>query len=285
MVRGRSILSAGAAAGAGAALAVLAGSAGGQDGQPTGGQRPPPQTGTIFAPPTRPALELNGPSHIVQAGATARVEGHSWWPNFNCKSPVRFTLRDKAGRNHRLGTLNPISGGLSFDSTALGFFRPVLADLGGSVRIPEEAAPGRATVTGNQSARAKLFVLPCRQVGHERKTARVEVLRARLDSRVIQNVTAPGVQRGQPIVLSFRLSRAGTVKVTFEFILNNRRIYPLATPSSGQRAAGVHQLQVSTLLSGHQLPAGRYRLNIAHSDPAGSTAIPAAPKSVEVRIR
>jgi hypothetical protein len=280
MVGGRNILAVGAAGAAGALLALFPGSAGaGGPGQPT---QPP---GTVFGPPTRPALELNAPSHVVQAGAAARVEGHSWWPNFNCKSPVRFTLRDRAGRTHTLGTLNPISGGLSFDSTALGFFRPVLADLDGAVRIPEEVAPGRATVTGNQSARAKLFVLPCRQVGHERKSARVEVLRARLDSRVIQNVTAPGVQRGQPIVLSFRLSRAGRVKVTFEFILNNRRIYPLSTPSSGQRAAGAHQLQVSTLLSGHQLPAGRYRLRIEHSDPAGSTEIPAAPKSVEVRIR
>lgn len=273
------------AASAGVALAVFVGSAGGQGPGESTHPQPPQQTATIYAPPTRPALELNASEdHEVTAGAGARVQGHSWFPNFNCKSPVKLTLRDKTGKTHTLGTIHPATGGLSFDSTAKWFLRPVLADLDSGVGIPEEVAPGRATVTGNQSARAKLFVLPCRQVGHEKKTARVDVLPARVNSRVIEDVRARGVQRGEPIALFFRLSRAGAVKVTFEFILTNRRIYPISTPASGQRAAGAHQVQVSTMLSGHQLPAGRYRLRIEHSDPSGSQEIPAAPKSIEVRI-
>jgi hypothetical protein len=285
MTRPGRILAAAATAGAGAALAAAVGSAGVQPGGPTH-PNPPPQTGTIYAPDRTPALELNPPQHIVQAGETALVRGHSWWPSLTCTSPVKLRIRDSAGDSHRLpGTVYPISGGGQFDPDFILKIKPVLADILGRVGIPEEVAPGRATVTADQDARIKLFFPPCVQIGTKRKTARVEVLPPRFDSRVITEVAAQPVPRGTPITLSFRLSRPGRVKVVFEFVFTAQRMLPLSTPLDAQRPAGVHQLQVDTTLAGHALPVGRYRLYIEHRDPAGSTQIPAAPKSIGVALR
>jgi hypothetical protein len=278
-LRRRLGLAGAACAGCALAVGVSAGEAGRQPGDP--GQ---PQPGTLVGPPASPALELNPPAHKVVAGETAVVRGHSWFPSLTCTAPVKLSLRDSAGKKHKLGTENPLAGGVSFDSDSLIKVGYQLAYLSGRVRIPEATAPGSARVTGDQTQRFKFLVPPCFEIATQRKSARVEVLPATVDSTVITAVSAQPGARGQPVQLRWRLKRAGRVKVSFAFIFTADKRLAVSTPLDAQRPEGLNTLDVPTLLAGQPLPAGGYALHIELTDPPGSGLTRAVPKTATFRL-
>jgi hypothetical protein len=267
-----------ACAGVALGVAVSSGAAGGPPGGP--GQQP----GTLVGPPSSPAFELNAPGHEVRAGDGAQVRGHSWFPSLTCTSPVKVTLVDSAGTRHGVGTVLPVDGAVTFDTDSKLKVGVQLANIRGGIRVPEAAATGRARVIGDQTLRFKFLFPPCLELATMRKTTHVEVKPSRYDSRVITDVSATAGARGTPVRLAWRLSRGGRARVRLEYLFTAQKVLDISTPLDAQRPAGAQALDVSTVLAGHPLPAGGYRLRVELIDPQGSALIPAAEKSTTFRL-
>lgn len=278
MVPGRRLPLAGALC-AGVALGVAVSSGAAGPGGP--GQSQP---GTVVGPPSSPAFEVNEPNHEVRAGDGAQVRGHSWFPSLTCTSPVKVTLVDAAGKHHKIGTVLPVDGAVTFDTDSKFKVGLQLANIRGGVRVPEAAATGRARVIGDQTLRFKFLFPPCLELATMRKTTHVQVKPARYDSTVITGVSATAGARGTPVRLAWRLSRGGRVRVRLEYLFTASKVLDISTPLDGQRSAGAQTLDVSTLMAGHPLPAGGYRVRIELIDPQGSALIPAAEKTATFRL-
>lgn len=240
------------------------------------------------------SLWLNAPDFVARAGAGALVKGCAWFPSSTCSNKVTLTLK-AAGKEYALG------GAVRPTDSFFAFPKPQTSSrISGFVSIPEAVnlgtQPVQAKVYGSQEFDFGLPVLGCVKIlGKSGGPGLVTILPATTDSSVITNVTPvdqSGLLQGQPLKLTWKLSRAGEVRIRLWFDFTAEQslsVRPGAFPADAifdaQRPAGANEL-VFALASpeGKAFPPGQYHFQIELLDPAGSSLVPAAPKGASFTL-
>lgn len=289
-----------------------------------GSDNPPPgnrgdlgsDMGRSFDPRPLFATKLQVQPRPVTAGEKALVFGTGWIPPFTCKEKgqVKLTVKVPGDERRKLGKLDPFGGGINIGtgSTEIPFgeqpreqvpFKPgfSLANIAGSVTIPEETKGGTGKVRGEQDIYFRIPIWgKCVKlgIGTSEKTA-VEVLPAKFDSTVITDLRLlnNAAQQAAPVKLLWSLSRGGRARVTLHHLFTKKQAVPVATLFEGDRDAGANDHTFPMSFDGKPLPAGRYRLTVELEDRPGSQEpggkkrpgrakpTPARPKSLDFTAR
>jgi hypothetical protein len=268
-------------------------SAGGLD-EP--GEKPAPNGGgVVYGPSSCPGLAVGevlavnapapGPRRIT-AGEPVSVTGCDWYPALGCSNRVDLTIKDSAGVTRPLGTASPSGGGISIDSDARFLFGLVKTRIRGGGTVPQQTAPGAATVYGAQGVSIKLPLLGCVKLFTNRARTRqgLEVLPPTADSFAILDQAISGVRQGGQATLTWTQSRPAHTRVSLFYHLTPGTPLDAGIPLDADRPAGRNSLAVPLSIGGKALPAGSYTIRIELIDPPGSTVLPARPKTVDFTI-
>ena len=260
------------------------------------GQKPAPNGGgVVYGPPSCPALAVRevlavnaqaAANQKVTAGEPISVSGCDWYPALGCTNRVDLTIKDSAGRTYPLGTAKPVGGGISIDSDARFIFGLVKTNVRGGGTVPQQAAPGPATVYGAQGVSLKLPLLGCRKLFTSRAHTRsgLQVLPPTVDSFAITNQAISGVRQGGQATLTWTQSRAAHARVSLFYRLTPGNPIDAGVPLDADRPAGPNTLAVPLSLGGKALPAGSYTIRIELIDPPDSGLLPARPKTVDFTV-
>jgi hypothetical protein len=268
-------------------------SAGGLD-EP--GQKPVPNGGgVVYGPPSCPGLAVREVLAVnsqvsfnqqVIAGEPVSVGGCDWYPPLGCSNRVDLKIKDSAGVTRPLGTAKPIEGGITLDSDAKFLFGLAKSRIRGGGTVPQQTAPGPATVYGDQGVSVKLPLLGCRKLFTQRAKTHsgLVVLPPVVDSLAITNQAIAGVSQGGQATLSWFQSRDRHARVSLFYRLTPGTPLDVSVPLDADRPAGFNRPAIPLTLNGRPLPAGAYTVKIELVDPPGSTLLPARPKTVDFTI-
>jgi hypothetical protein len=267
-------------------------SAGGLD-EP--GEKPAPNGATAYGPPSCPplavreALAVNSQvdfNQKVTAGEPVAVSGCDWFPALGCTNRVDLTIKDSAGVTRSLGSAKPAGGGISIDSDARFLFGLVKTKVRGGGTVPQQTAPGNATVYGSQGVSVKLPLLGCTKLYTARAKTRpgLVVLPPTADSFAITNQAISGVRQGGQATLTWTQSRPAHARVSLIYRLTPGTPVDAGVPLDGDRPAGANTLAVPLSVGGKPLPAGAYTIRIELIDPPNSGILPARPKAIDFTV-
>ncbi len=260
------------------------------------------------------ATKLQVRPRPVTAGEPAVVFGTGWIPPFTCKKKgrVKVSIKTKGDERRKLGELDPYGGGIRIGtgSTEIPFsgdrergrpakqlpFKPgfSLANITGSLTVPEETKGGTATLRAEQDLYFRIPIFgDCVKLGigtSDRTT--VKVLPAKFDSKVITDLRLlnSGPSQGGPVKLLWKLGRAGRARVTLFHRFTTRLDVPVATLFDGSRTAGDNDHTFPLAFDGKPLPAGGYRLRVELEDAESAARAktrrptPARPKTLDFNV-
>ncbi len=287
------------AAGAAAALVVVAllapASSRSADALDEPGQKPGPTGAIVYGPSSCPPLAVREVLAVnsqvdfnqkVTAGEPVAVSGCDWYPALGCSNRVDLTIKDSAGVTRSLGSARPVGGGISIDSDARFLFGLVKTRVRGGGTVPQQTAPGKATVYGAQGVSIKLPLLGCRKLFTARAKTRpgLVVLPPTVDSFAITNQAVSDVRQGGQATLVWTQSRAAHARVSLLYRLTPGTPVDAGVPLDADRPAGRNTLAVPLSVGGKPLPAGDYTIRIEVIDPPDSGILPARPKTVDFTV-
>jgi hypothetical protein len=194
------------------------------------------------------SLAGHHPQGWFAPGDDVRVIARNFIPPPLCKAKVRFTFRDAAGDDTRLGSYKPRFGhpqGL------------IVRKVG---EVPAGAAFGRGSVRSRQS---------CNVGTASGRDSVMVVDPARAPPRATA-ATATGAESGQRAKLSFRIDREAMITLTidFELVPGVWREIDRLLDDAFYKSAGTYTADWRARVGGF-VPAGSYRFRIAPHGPAG----------------
>jgi hypothetical protein len=276
-------------------LALLGPPSGSADALDEAGEKPVPNGTVAYGPSSCPplavrqALAVNSQvdfNQKVTAGEPVAVSGCDWYPSLGCSNRVDLTIKDSAGVRRSLGSASPVGGGISIDSDARFLFGLVKTRVRGGGTVPQQTAPGKATVSGSQDVSVKLPLLGCTKLFTARAKTRpgLVILPPTIDSFAITNQAIANVRQGGQATLTWTQSRPAHARVSLIYRLTPGTPVDAGVPLDGDRPAGANTLAVPLSAGGKPLPAGAYTVRIELIDPPDSGILPARPKAIDFTV-
>lgn len=190
-----------------------------------------------------------GPQKVTSPGDVIFVQAAPFLPRPVCRAKVRWSLKDGAGKKHRLRRFRPrythdwLTGRV-YDSVG---------------RVPLDAAPGMGRLRAKQR---------CPDIAKTSGSIKMRITDPEAPPARVTNVRAPDMVAGEGGEIRFTLNVISRVEATLEYEIVPGRWEEVGTFSKRQyhKDGGTKRIEWSGLVGGGLPPAGHYRVMVRPRD-------------------
>jgi sugar lactone lactonase YvrE len=190
-----------------------------------------------------------GPFKVTSRNETIFVNASGFLPRAICKRKVKWSLKDGAGKVHKLKKLRP-----HFSQDWIN--GQIYASVG---RVPADAAPGKGRLRAKQR---------CPNVAKTSGSIKMRITDPNAPSAQITNVRAPDMVAGEGGTIRFSLNVLSRAQATLEYEIVPGRWVEVGTFLKRKYYAepGVKKLEWKGKVRGKLPPAGHYRVVVRPRD-------------------